>query len=278
MQLSPRYDGAPLLRWELGEADPGAVLTGQYARLASLLGGLDEDQWAAPSRCEGWSVRDVVAHLADATGFWALSISSARQGAPTRFLDGFDPVASPAGMVAAAQDQTSAEVLARFTGAAEAVGEALAGLAGDDWDRPGEAPPGHVPLAAVVAHARWDSWIHERDVSLPLGLVPVEEPAEVATCLAYAAALSPTFAAVTGSTRTGTLAVDATDPAVQLVVEAGPTVVVRPGAAPDGAVVLRGGAVALTEALSFRAPLEADVPDEGRWLLRGLDEVFDRAG
>ena len=37
-------------------------------------------------------------------------------------------------------------------------------------------------------------------------------------------------------------------------------------------------AVALTEALSFRAPLEADVPDEGRWLLRGLDQVFDCAG
>jgi uncharacterized protein (TIGR03083 family) len=31
--------------------------------LRDLLGSLSEDQWRAPSLCEGWSVRDVVAHL-----------------------------------------------------------------------------------------------------------------------------------------------------------------------------------------------------------------------
>lgn len=35
----------------------------ERARLASLLEGLEPRQWAAPSLCEGWRVRDVVAHI-----------------------------------------------------------------------------------------------------------------------------------------------------------------------------------------------------------------------
>lgn len=39
-------------------------LEAQQAELSQLLDGLDEDGWAKPSRCEGWSVADVALHLA----------------------------------------------------------------------------------------------------------------------------------------------------------------------------------------------------------------------
>jgi uncharacterized protein (TIGR03084 family) len=45
----------------------GPVLTalaGQMDELAAVLAPLDDAGWAAPSRCEGWSVCDVVLHLA----------------------------------------------------------------------------------------------------------------------------------------------------------------------------------------------------------------------
>lgn len=35
----------------------------ERARLATLLADLESDQWAAPSLCDGWRVREVVAHL-----------------------------------------------------------------------------------------------------------------------------------------------------------------------------------------------------------------------
>ena len=44
--------------------DPYDALDAEAARLEAHLGTLDEDGWAAPSRCSGWTVRDVVAHLA----------------------------------------------------------------------------------------------------------------------------------------------------------------------------------------------------------------------
>src|SRR5688572_27700641 len=41
-----------------------AALEEQQAELAGVLDELDDSGWAAPSRCEGWTVADVVLHLA----------------------------------------------------------------------------------------------------------------------------------------------------------------------------------------------------------------------
>lgn len=41
-----------------------AALADQHAELAGLLSSLDEPDWERPSRCEGWTVVDVVLHLA----------------------------------------------------------------------------------------------------------------------------------------------------------------------------------------------------------------------
>ena len=38
-------------------------------------------------------------------------------------------------------------------------------------------------MSDVLHHALWDAWIHERDVLLPLGVSPTEEPDEVAALL-----------------------------------------------------------------------------------------------
>ena len=276
MQLTPRYGEPAVLDVQPGFGDVAPPLLRQRARLAATLAGLDADQWAAPSRCEGWSVQDVVTHLVTTNQFWAFSIRSALDGAPSRLLATFDPVVSPAEMVAAARSQTSSEVLAGFVDTNEALADAIGAVGDDGWSTPGEAPPGHVALHAVALHALWDAWVHERDVVLPLGLTPVEEDDEVTGCLAYAAALGPAFAVTRGETRRGTLAVRATDPDVRLVVEAGESVVVRSGDAPAGAPYLTGPAVELVEALSFRAPLPCPAPEADAWLLAGLAEIFDR--
>ena len=44
---------------------------------------------------------------------------------------------------------------------------------------------------------------------------------------------------------------------------------------PDGALVLRGDAVEVLEALSVRVPWSQPIPDEHAWLLEGLTEVFE---
>jgi uncharacterized protein (TIGR03083 family) len=257
--------------------DPAEPLLRQRRRLAAVLGGLDEDAWAAASRCEGWSVRDVVAHLVTTNQFWALSVGAARAGEPTRLLATFDPVATPAALVEASRSQPAAEVLAAFVDTNDALAATVAGIDGDGWSMPGEAPPGHVPLRAVALHALWDAWVHERDIVLPLGLAPVEEPDEIAGCLAYAAALGPVFALTRGTDRRGAIALEASEPDLRLVVEVGDAVAVTTGDAPAGALCLAGRAVDLVEGLSVRAPLPCPVPDGDRWLVQGLVDVFGGA-
>ncbi len=282
MQLTPRYGADPLIVLDGDPAAIAAPANAQRRRLVDVLAGLDDDQWQHPTRCEGWSVRDVVVHLDTTNAFWGFSLSQGLRGEPSQLLAAFDPVASPAQMVRDAAALDPHEVLARYTASSVRLAGLIDGLDADAWQVTAEAPPGHLAASAVIHHALWDSWIHERDICLPLGLPAPEEPEEVRCALRYAAALSPGFAVVQGTGRRGRLAIRATDPTVALDVAVGPdrVVVGEPGdASSDGEVdvVLEGTAVSLLEALSMRAPLECEVPADARWMLDGLAHVFDQA-
>jgi uncharacterized protein (TIGR03083 family) len=273
MQLTPRYGPDAVLVLDGPPSRIAAPLIRQRRRLAMMLTGLSDEQWSHPSRCDGWSCRDVIVHLESTNAFWSASISSGVGGAPTRFLGTFDPVASPAQMVAAS-DVSANEVLDRFIASSEALATLLSSLGDGDWAIPAEAPPGHISVSAVAHHALWDSWVHERDVLLPLGITPVEEEDEVAACLRYVAGLGPALAMARGESHVGTLGVSSTDPDLSILVEVGERVVVRDGEA--GATLrLAGRAVDLVEAFSIRAPHGQPIPPDSAWMLGGLAATFD---
>ncbi len=56
-----------------------ALATEEYRRLDDLLGELDESEWAMPTDCAGWTVREVVAHLAGAAAATASVREQLRQ-------------------------------------------------------------------------------------------------------------------------------------------------------------------------------------------------------
>jgi uncharacterized protein (TIGR03083 family) len=273
MQLTPRYGPDPVLVLDGPPSRIAVPLIRQRRRLAMMLTGLSDEQWSHPSRCDGWSCRDVIVHLESTNPFWSASISSGVGGAPTQFLASFDPVASPAQMVATS-DVSADELLNRFIVSSEAFAALLSSLGDGDWAMLAEAPPGHISVSAVAHHALWDSWVHERDVLLPLGIEPVEEADEVAACLRYVAGLGPALALARGETHVGTLGVTATDPDLSIVVEVGGHVVVHDGEA-DATLRLAGRAVDLVEALSIRAPHGQPIPSDSAWMLGGLATTFD---
>jgi uncharacterized protein (TIGR03083 family) len=275
MLLTPRYGDRPILAVEVRDAGPHPIMR-QRRRLEGFLRDLTEDDWHRPTRCEGWSVQDVITHLTSTNGFWAFSIGAGLAGEPTRFLATFDPVASPAQMVDKVRGTPIDQTLGEFSAGNDALETVIDGLDETGWSGLAEAPPGHLPIRLVADHALWDAWVHERDVLLPLGRPPVVEPDEVRACLRYAVGLGLAFALTRGEVAGGAMVVEVADPDDRLVVAVEDDVIrVHGGATPDGSLQVRGDAVALVEHLSIRDPGVAPPPGIG-WLTSGLAEVFDQ--
>jgi uncharacterized protein (TIGR03083 family) len=279
VKISPRYDANPIVVLDGDPSAVGAPMLRQRRRFVSTLSSLPAAAWSAPSRCAEWTVQDVVAHLVVVDQFWSMSIASGRGGSPTRVLDGFDPKNGPAAMVAAGRGTAPADTLAAFVDASSAFCASVEALDDTGWLAIAESPAGHVTISALAYHALWDAWVHERDVMLPLGMTPEEEPDEIIASLRYAAALSPGFALQTDPARTGALGIVTTDPNARISVVVDGNVRVTDGDAPSGALTIEGDAVEILEALSVRAPLRPPVPAEHAWLVAELSTVFEaRAG
>jgi ribosomal protein L34 len=132
-----------------------------------------------------------------------------------------------------------------------------------------------VPIRLLAHHALWDAWIHERDIAFPLGETPPEEADEIRACLRYAAALAPALALGHETAPVGAYAVASEDPGEQFLVEVRRVGLRARRRVAEGRTLLAGRRGRLVEALSIRAPLPADAPDEWYRVLNGLATVFD---
>lgn len=158
---------------------PVGELHRHRARFLAHLAALDPEHWRAPTRCTEWDVADVVAHLTTADRFWAFTIETARAGhAPGRSLEGFDPSTSLEPFVAGLRGMAPADLLAEFAASSAAIETLADALGPDDWAAAGESPLGHLPARFLLTHLVWDSWLHERDIFVPLAGDP--EPDELA--------------------------------------------------------------------------------------------------
>ena len=56
------------------------TVTGEASRLGAFLSGLDTPTWVSDSTCEGWTIEDVLAHLAGSASGWAATIARIHSG------------------------------------------------------------------------------------------------------------------------------------------------------------------------------------------------------
>lgn len=275
MNLVPRYDSPPIISIDGAPDSQLAPAVRQRRRFENLLASLDNDQWAASTRCEGWDVADLVAHLISVNAFWTLTITRGLAGRPTRYLGEFDPAVTPSELVAGERGTPPRELLDRLVASNDDLLNLLEPLDDFGWSQLAECPVGHLPVRLVLQHGLWDGWIHERDVALPLGLPVTVEPDEVISSLVYASALSPAIALNRGSSIRGEFTLTTTSPPSRWRVVVAEQVEVRPDRAASTAPSLDGAAVDLAEALSLRSPLPSGTPVGWRRLLgEGLAVAF----
>jgi uncharacterized protein (TIGR03084 family) len=148
-------------------------LVAEQDRLDAILGGLDDAAWAVPSAAAGWTVADVVLHLAQteeaviaSTAGGALAIRSPDDGAT------IDEVMD---RLVRTERQAPADVLQRWRTARLAAVPALR-AADPDQPLPWAAAPLKPATAATTRLA--EHWAHGLDITGPLG-IPLPDTARL---------------------------------------------------------------------------------------------------
>jgi uncharacterized protein (TIGR03083 family) len=222
------------------ELDPTPVLLAHARhrrRFAEEVASLDERALGTQSRCHKWTVADVLRHLCDVDG-WMWDIWAGRQPP----LSGFDPNTTPHEFVLIGRSIPDVEVRDRFVASSAEMAADVESSRPERWGDPALSPLGFVPWWLSALHIFFDSWLHERDCLIPLGVdVPVVED-EAMPVLAYILGLVGLFDSAELDTVIEGIHVKAGTPPV----------IVTPVGAPNGAADV----AALADALSGRGDVE----------------------
>jgi uncharacterized protein (TIGR03083 family) len=132
-----------------------------YDAIEALCARLGPQQWQAQSLCPDWKVRDVVQHLAMMETVMAGWVPASAEDLPD-----FGRVAAFSEQIAGLDDAAVAsyvrEVFAVRRGD-------LAALTRDDLARPSWTPVGTKTFGRFLEIRVFDFWVHERDITTPLG-------------------------------------------------------------------------------------------------------------
>jgi uncharacterized protein (TIGR03083 family) len=134
-----------------------------YDAIESLAGRMDAAQWHAPSLCPGWDMRDVITHLGMMERVMTGWLPESADNPPP--LDRIGPYDDE---VAGLDDAAFAARIAEIFADRRAD---LARLTDADLVRPSWTPIGPRTYGGFLEMRIFDFWVHERDISTPLGLV-----------------------------------------------------------------------------------------------------------
>ena len=149
------------------------ALAGQVDELEGLVAGLDEEGWALPSACPGWSIADVVLHLAQTDDMGTASAERRFTDAAAAFGNAAAGVPEGATVddlaalaVAGERGRPGAEVHRRWRAASAAQAKALSGC------EAGTRLPwvaGELAAITLATTRLAELWIHTGDVAAGLG-------------------------------------------------------------------------------------------------------------
>ena len=146
-------------------------LVQQWKRLDEVLAGLKKDDWTAATALPGWTVRDIVAHIAGTEHMLA--------GEPVPDIElpesAREYVHNPIGELNEkfVQEARSLAVEDAFSDFREVVAERteqLAELSGVDLEAETDSPVGRVPYRRFMGVRVFDCWVHEDDIRQALGM------------------------------------------------------------------------------------------------------------
>lgn len=236
-----------------------AVFADQQERLVPVLDGFTDDEWRSPSRNPGWTVHQTMQHVAGVR----LEIARVNDGGPRTWSADFDPNRSPQEDIDRRATETPTETVRGHREATDRLLGQLADRSGSEEQRPmlwGEP----ADFRLFYLHLHWDSWVHERDMLLPLGRPHEVDAESTRFALAYGLLIAGVGVRMAGQDLEATIATPAIgDVALTVTPD---EIAVEVDAVGGGGRHHASDAGALVDALSGRGDLAAalDAPDDVR--------------
>jgi uncharacterized protein (TIGR03083 family) len=272
--------GTPLLEWTAAgsrvalEVIPFEVLGALNRLRTRLMQGIDAltpEQAEAPTRCAEWRAVDLVNHLCDTTGWAVDAITAAAESRSTALFDDFHVRATPKQLTDGADRRLDA-ARARLHEIMAANLRQVPGVVAVR-DRLTDTPIGPQPFPVAAQHVLWDTWLHERDLLIPLGIQPPQHEDEVRLSAIYTLRMIGYMTGMLGRELSVALRLHgATSVTLQLDAGRGSTVVRILESAGDATRALSGDAATIVDALTGRGDIAAalDGPQEMREALGSL--------
>lgn len=238
-----------------GVAKVPVALGSLRRRLLSLVEGLDHAAWGHPSRCQLWTVHDVIRHVRDAAQLhvtWLHRVEAAELQQP------FDAGRAPRLWLERTAGERPDETIAQLRHLCGEEATALSSRLDEGGDDMVTGPYGQVHWTILSAHVLWDAWVHVRDVAEPLGVDARSTPVEDDVVALYALLIASVPALVTRHSFQATVDLSTPDGGLRSASVAPGHVTLSSGGAPTQAE-LRGDLAAVVDALAGRGPEVAAV-------------------
>ena len=143
------------------------ALAETWGALAEVCFELSDTEWALPTECPGWDVKDQLSHL--------IGIERAIMGEPVPEWSGplgehvkNDFAATNERFVAVRRPFPGEAVRAEFVDVTTTRLAQMDALSAAEWAAVGWSPVGEVPQAEFMVVRVYDSWVHEQDVRFAL--------------------------------------------------------------------------------------------------------------
>jgi uncharacterized protein (TIGR03083 family) len=151
---------------ELQGLDPYDLMAGEAVRLGRFFAGLDGPDWDRASRCAGWSVRDVLAHLASSEDYNRACLDGTVQQLMTEMAErgATDLATANEQGVRAFDGDATGNVLAQWRARSAAHREELRARDGGDLD----TSVGPYPVRWQAFHLAFELAVHADDVGAPV--------------------------------------------------------------------------------------------------------------
>lgn len=161
-----------LSRREVGVAKGSEPVVGilgeEWAAIAGLGSDLAVDEWALPSECPGWSVRDLLSHIVG-TERTLLGDAAPKPPAETPKHVRNAIGAINEAWVDARRRLPGSEVLAEFLEVTSRRVDQMRSWPSERFDELGPSPVGRVPYGEFMHVRAMDCWIHEQDMRVATG-------------------------------------------------------------------------------------------------------------